>query len=67
MWEITGPTCLQDVTTGLDEYVHREDGAFTWEEIGSYEMNVSTVYFINMTSQVWMDGKLQSFVFLSIP
>ena len=47
---------FQNETTPLDEYVWRDDGAFTWEEKGSYRYNGVTVYFVNMTSQIWMDG-----------
>lgn len=52
-----------DVTTALDEYVHREDGQWTWDIIEKYEYgsvaNSSLrfdvdVYIVNMTSQLWM-------------
>lgn len=40
-----------DVITDIDEYVHREDGAFSWYEVASYNYDNVTLYLINMTSQ----------------
>jgi PhoPQ-activated pathogenicity-related protein len=44
-----------DVVTPLDEYVHRDDGYFSWEELASYRFDTGTVYVINMTSQKYQD------------
>ena len=49
----------QDVTTALDEYVHSDDGFYSWELLATYRYeNLScTLHVVNMTSQKWMDGK----------
>jgi PhoPQ-activated pathogenicity-related protein len=49
-----------DVVTPLDEYVHRDDGAFKWEELASYNFQGVTVYILNMTSQYYQDPSLVS-------
>jgi PhoPQ-activated pathogenicity-related protein len=43
-----------DEPTELDEYVHRDDGEWTWEVIGEERFDYVTVHLINMTSQRWM-------------
>ena len=50
---------IQDDPTELDEYVHMDDGYWSWEVIGEERYQYVTVYHINMTSQRWMahDGK----------
>ncbi|ELT99115.1 hypothetical protein CAPTEDRAFT_215443 [Capitella teleta] len=42
-----GPIC---------DYVHRDDGMFSWEVIETYNQNGIDTYVLNMTSQAWFDG-----------
>ena len=49
---------LQDVQTALDEYVHRDDEAWTWTVKTKYTYRNADVYMVNMTSQNWMAGKM---------
>ena len=30
---------------------------FTWRELGMYQYDMVDVYFVNMTSQRWLDGE----------
>jgi len=48
--------------TALDDYVHFDDGYFSWEILTTYrfEENKTTVYMMNMTSQKWMDETFTS-------
>jgi hypothetical protein len=50
---------IQDNPTELDDYVHMDDGYWSWEVIGEERFEYVTVYQLNMTSQRWMahDGK----------
>ena len=41
----------------LDEYVHREDGAWTYNILDTYRYRDVSVVMVNMTSQRWLDGK----------
>jgi len=48
--------------TALDEYVHRDDGMFSWSVLTSYRFDNDscTVYILNMTSQRYMDDSFTS-------
>jgi hypothetical protein len=48
---------VQDVQTPLDEYVNREDPAYSYYEVTTYDDDPDfTVHVLNMTSQQWFDG-----------
>ena len=49
-----------EVVTPLDEYVHRDDGFFSWTEVASYNFDGVTMYIINMTSQKYQDETFSS-------
>jgi len=51
-----------DEQTALDEYVHRDDGAFQWTVLRSYRFETErvSVYILNMTSQFWMTPSFSS-------
>jgi PhoPQ-activated pathogenicity-related protein len=40
-------------TAGLDDYVRRDDPAFSWAVTGSDRSDAGTVYHVKLTSQVW--------------
>lgn len=42
-----------DVVTALDQYVHSDDGHYSWTELASYNYDGVTLYVINMTSQLY--------------
>jgi len=44
----------------LNDYVHRNDGAFSWMEYSSTIQNGHTTYYLNMTSQRWYDESFSS-------
>ena len=50
--------CKQDVTTDLDQYVHSDDGHFSYVEWASYNYPGATMYIFNMTSQMYQTGSL---------
>ena len=46
--------------TALDDYVNKYDPTYTYKEIGTpFKGDGFTSYFINMTSQTWLTGKLR--------
>ena len=47
---------FQDDPTHLDEYVHRDDGMFSWYLHDVIYYNNVRVLLVNMTSQQWLDG-----------
>jgi PhoPQ-activated pathogenicity-related protein len=46
-----------DTITVLDQYVHKDDGHFHYEEVLSYNLPGVTVYVVNMTSQLWQTAE----------
>ena len=51
--------CWQDVTTPLDEYVHRPDPHYRYELLQHEVYDGIDSYILNMTSQKWKDGKIE--------
>lgn len=45
-------------STPLDDYVFAPDPHYGYELIQTYEMTGYTIYVLNLTSQMWLDGKL---------
>jgi|688.fasta_scaffold774253_1 hypothetical protein len=46
-------------STPLDDYVNAPDPHYGYEIIQTYNMTGYTVYILNFTSQIWLDGKFQ--------
>ena len=44
----------------LYEYVHTDDGMYSYYELSTYVQNGFTTYVINMTSQQWLDGEIMT-------
>ena len=47
----------------LEEYVNRPDPAYTYREVKRTEDLHNSVFYLNMTSQKWMDGKQENNTF----
>ena len=45
------------ISTPLDDYVFAPDPHYGYEIIETYNMTGYTVYILNFTSQIWLDGK----------
>ena len=46
--------------TPLDDYVNKQDGSYKYEIINTIKVNGFTQYFLNMTSQTWLNPNLVS-------
>ena len=46
-------------TTPLDDYVSAPDVHYGYELIQTYNMTGYTLYILNFTSQMWLDGKFK--------
>jgi len=46
----------QDNTLTLEEYVNRPDPTYTYYELNRTVDQYHATYYLNMTSQKWMDG-----------
>ena len=49
---------LQDVKTPLDDYVARPDPNYKWTVLEQHNLEVCTLYVLNMTSQQWLTGSI---------
>jgi hypothetical protein len=49
--------------TPLDDYVKAPDPHFNYELIKTYEMDGYKLFILNMTSQKWLDGFENKFIF----
>ena len=44
----------------LYDYVHRDDGKYSWEVFDEIPQDGFTTYYINVTTQQWYDGESSS-------
>jgi PhoPQ-activated pathogenicity-related protein len=63
VWVSVDASYTWDDVTPLDEYVHSDDGYWSYEYLAQYEYNGVDLYVVNMTSQKYQD---ESFVSKSI-